>query len=76
MVALPEALLQEASRHAANLELSTEQWLEAAVAEKLRLEEKTEEFFEPRIASASGRSLSEILQGVGDNPPDASDELE
>ena len=47
-----------------------------AAVEKLLLEEKTEEFFKLRIARSSDRSISEILQGVGDNPPDASDELE
>jgi hypothetical protein len=75
-IVLPESLLQQAARHADSLGVSTEQWLEITVAEKLRLEDETAKFFAVRTARASGRPLSEILKNVGNNPPDPGDELE
>jgi hypothetical protein len=75
MIALPESLLEKAARRASSLGVSTEQWLEKVVSERLRLEEKTAEFFAARAARASGRSLSDILKNVGNNPPDPGDEL-
>ena len=74
--ALPESLLHEAARRAETLGVSTEQWLETTVAERIRLEQKTAEFFSARAANASGRPLAEILKNVGNNPPDPGDELE
>jgi len=74
--ALPESLAEKVAQRANSAGLSAEQWIEAAVAERIRLEEQTSAFFAPRAAKASGRSLREILQNVGDNPPDPGDELE
>jgi len=56
-------------------DLSAEQWV-VALAERIRREEVTAAFFAPYAASASGRSLREILLNVGNNPPDSGDELE
>ena len=75
LIALPESLLHEAARQADSLGVSTEQWLEAAVVERIRLEKKTAEFFGARAARASGRPLAEILKKAGNNPPDSGDEL-
>jgi hypothetical protein len=75
MIALPESLLSEAAREAGLLGVSTEQWIEAALGERLRLEKKTAEFFSVRAARASGRPLAEILSQGGDNLPDPGDEL-
>jgi hypothetical protein len=74
-VALPEALLQEAASQASNLGVSTERWIEIALAERIRLENADAEYFRARAARASGRSLGEILDGGGNNPPDPGDEL-
>jgi len=76
MIALPEPLMKQAAMRAGSLGVSTEQWLETAVSEKIRLEEQTSAFFAERASRASGRSLSEILENVGNNPPDPGDELE
>jgi DNA-binding FadR family transcriptional regulator len=75
-IVLPDALLQEAASQADHLGVSTEQWIEVALSERIRLEKETAEFFAARAARASGRSLREILKNVGDNPPDPGDELE
>jgi hypothetical protein len=74
-IALPEALLQQAASQANHLGVSTEQWIELALAEKIRLENADAEYFRARAARASGRSLGEILDKGGDNPPDPGDEL-
>ncbi len=76
MIALPEPLMRQAALRAGSLGVSTEQWLETAVSERIRLEEQTAAFFAERAGKASGRSLSQILEKVGDNPPDPGDELE
>jgi hypothetical protein len=75
LIALPEALVQEAANQANHLGISTEQWIETALAERIRLENADSEYFRARAARASGRSLGEILDQGRDNPPDPGDEL-
>ncbi len=74
-VTLPENLMQDAAQHAGRLGVSTQQWIELALAERIRREEETEAFFAARAARASGRRLGEILDEGGNNPPDPGDEL-
>jgi hypothetical protein len=74
-IALPETLLQKAADQASHLGVSTERWIELALAERIRLENSDAEYFRARAARASGRSLGEILDQGGDNPPDPGDEL-
>ncbi len=74
-VVLPEGLLQGATLHADRLGVSTQQWIELALADRIRREEETERFFSARAAHASGRSFREILNEGGNNPPDPGDEL-
>jgi hypothetical protein len=74
-IALSEALLQEAASQASHLGVSTEQWIEIALAERIRLENADAEYFRTRAARASGRSLGEILDKGGNSPPDPGDEL-
>jgi hypothetical protein len=76
LIALPEALVHDAAERAGQLGVSTEQWIEVALSERLRLEKMTSEFFAERAARATGRSLGEILDQGGNNPPDPGDELE
>jgi hypothetical protein len=75
LIALPEALVQQAANQASSLGVSTEQWIETAVAERIRLENADAEYFRIRAARASGRPLGEILDQGHDNPPDPGDEL-
>jgi hypothetical protein len=75
LIALPEALVQQAASQASHLGVSTEQWIETAVAERIRLENADAEYFRARAARASGRPLGEILDQGRDNPPDPGDEL-
>jgi hypothetical protein len=74
-VFLPEALLEEAARHAKLLGVSTQEWVYLALEERMRLEEQDEAVWQARAARASGRALTEILAGSHDNPPDPGDEL-
>ena len=76
MIALPKSLLQQAASQAIQLGVSTQQWIETARSERIRLEKETAGFFAPYIARASGRSLGEILHKAGNNPPDPGDDLE
>jgi hypothetical protein len=76
MIALPEPLVERVAKRANVAGLSPEQWIASAVSERVRLEEETAEFFAARASLASGRSIREILKDVGENPPDAGDELE
>jgi hypothetical protein len=76
MIALPEPLIERVAKRANVAGLSAEQWIASAVSERVRLEEETAEFFAARASLASGRSIREILKDVGENPPDAGDELE
>jgi len=76
VIALPKSLFAKVAERANSVGLSSEQWIEVAVSERIRIEEQTSEFFAARAARATGRSLSEILKNVGDNPPDPGDELE
>jgi hypothetical protein len=75
MIALPEPLIERVAKRAHVAGLSAEQWIASAVSERVRLEEETAEFFAARASLASGRSIREILKDVGENPPDAGDEL-
>jgi hypothetical protein len=75
-IALPEALVHDAAERAGQLGVSTEKWIELALSERLRVEKMTADFFAVRAARATGRSLGEILDQAGDNPPDPGDELE
>jgi len=63
LIALPEALLQQAANQASHL------------GERIRLENADAEYFRARAARASGRPLGEILDQGRDNPPDPGDEL-
>jgi hypothetical protein len=76
MIALPEPLFDRVAKRASMAGVSAEQWIASAVSERVRLEEETSEFFAARASLASGRSIREILKGVGDNPPDTGDEVE
>ena len=74
-VMLPEHIVRAAEVQAQLLGVSTEQWIETAVAERIRLENAGAEYFRARAARASGRTLGEILDQGRDNPPDPGDEL-
>jgi hypothetical protein len=74
-IALPEALLQQAADQAGRLGVSTERWIELAIAERIRMENADAEFFRQRASRASGKTLGELLDKAPDRPPDPGDEL-
>jgi hypothetical protein len=75
LISLPEALVQEAANQAIHLGVSTEQWIETALAERIRLENADSDYFQIRASRATSRSLGQILDQGRDNPPDTGDEL-
>ena len=74
-IPLPEELFREVSQHADHSGLSAEQWVAKVLAERVRIERQTEEFFALRAARASGKSLGELLDKAPNRPPDRGDEL-
>ena len=70
-IRLPAELQSRAARLAELEGVSVEQWIADAVATKA----DTAEFFNSRTQRASGKTLSEILNLVPDNPPEPGDEL-
>jgi hypothetical protein len=76
-IALPADLLHDISEEATREGVPTEEWVTKALAERLRAQRLTEEFFRIRAAGASGLSLGAILDKGGDpdRDPDPGDEL-
>jgi hypothetical protein len=72
---LPEHVVRAAEVQAQLLGVTTEQWIETVVTQRIRLENADAEYFRARAARASGRSMGEILDQGRDNPPDPGDEL-
>jgi hypothetical protein len=75
-VSIPNDLLRDISQRANHTGLSTQEWVSKVLAERVRLELQTEEFFSRRTAGASTKTLGELLDKAGDNPPDTGDEFE
>jgi len=75
-IPLPEELFREVSQHADHSGQSPQEWVVNVLAERVRVERQTEEFFALRAARASGKSLGELLDKVPDRPPDPGDEFE
>jgi hypothetical protein len=74
-VSIPDELLRDISQRANHTGVSTQEWVANVLAERVRLELQTEEFFSRRAAGASTKTLGELLDKAGDNPPDPGDEL-
>jgi hypothetical protein len=55
--------------------VSLNQWIAAAVAQKVGVAETATEFFRRRAASRSPDELDAILAQVPDHPPELGDEL-
>ena len=75
-VPLSDELFREASQHADQTGISTQEWVSMVLAERFRLERQTEEFFRARAARSSGKTLGELLDKAPNRPPDPGDEFE
>jgi len=75
-IPIPEDLFREVSQQANHAGLTTQEWAAKVLAERVRIERQTEEFFRLRAAGASAKSLGELLDKAPDRPPDPGDEFE
>ncbi len=71
---LPLSVKQAAQRLAKKDGVSLNQWIAAAVAEKVGVMETAAEFFKKRAGSATGDGLMRFLKNAPNVPPEARDE--
>ena len=73
---LPESLKASAMRLAEQDGVSLNQWIVAAVAQKIGAVESVEGFLKDRAAGARPGRLSSLLDKAPDRPPEPGDELQ
>jgi hypothetical protein len=74
-VELSEPLMQDATEIAEKNGMSVSTWISSTVAERLRAERLSAEFFRRRAAGADGKTLLALLDLAPDREPDPGDEL-
>jgi hypothetical protein len=72
---LPHSIKRAAERLARQDGVSLNQWIAAAVAEKIGVVETAAEFFKKRAGKAKGDGLMKFLQKAPNVAPSAEDEL-
>lgn len=72
---LPHSIKKAAQRLAKEDGVSLNQWIAAAVAEKVGVVETAAAFFRNRAGSAKGDRLLKFLRNAPKNAPDPGDEL-
>ena len=72
---LPASLKNTAIRLARQDGVSLNQWIVAAVAQKIGAVETAEDFLRARAAGATAGDLARYLDKAPDNPPEPQDEL-
>lgn len=73
---LPESLKETATRLAKEDGVSLNQWIVAAVAQKIGAVESAAEFLKRRAEGADLDRLATLLDGAPNVPPEAGDELD
>ncbi|MBK1842601.1 pilus assembly protein HicB [Azospirillum sp. YIM B02556] len=73
---LPASVKDAAARLAREDGVSLNQWIAAAVAEKVGAVETAASFLKARADTATGSGLRSFLDRVPDRPPQTGDELE
>ena len=73
---LPLSVKEAAARLAREDGVSLNQWIAAAVAQKVGAVETAESFLRRRAAGATGAGLRDFLARVPDAPPQVGDELD
>jgi hypothetical protein len=71
---LPLSVKQAAQRLAKEDGVSLNQWIAAAVAEKVGVMETAAHFFQKRAGSATGKGLMRFLKNAPNVPPEPGDE--
>jgi len=72
---LPHSIKRAAERLAKEDGVSLNQWIAAAVAEKIGVIDTAAEFFKKRAGKAKGHGLMKFLRNAPNVQPDAEDEL-
>jgi hypothetical protein len=72
---LPTSIKKAAQRLAQEDGVSLNQWIAAAVAEKVGVVETAASFFKRRAGGATGDRLMKFLRGAPNIPPDPEDSL-
>lgn len=72
---LPASIKEAAARLAKADGVSLNQWIAAAVAQKIGAVDTAADFLKRRAGTASGGDFSAMLGKVPSNPPEAGDEL-
>lgn len=72
---LPRSMKDAAARLAKEDGVSLNQWIAAAVAEKVGSVETAAQFLARRRGSATGEGLRDVLSRVGNQPPLPGDDL-
>lgn len=72
---LPLSVKKAAQRLAAEDGVSLNQWIAAAVAEKIGVVETAAEFFQRRAGKASGAKLIRFLRGAPNVKPEEQDQV-
>ena len=72
---LPNSIKKAAQRLAKEDGVSLNQWIAAAVAEKVGVVETAAEFFKKRAGSAKGKGLMKFLRRAPANAPEPGDEI-
>ena len=72
---LPLSVKKAAQRLAKEDDVSLNQWIAAAVAEKVGVMETAAEFFKKRAGNATGAGLMRFLKRAPDVAPDREDEM-
>ncbi|MDD5541573.1 MAG: pilus assembly protein HicB [Acidobacteriia bacterium] len=71
---LPLSIKRAAERLAKEDQVSLNQWIAAAVAEKVGVVETAAEFFKQRAGSATGKGLMKFLKNAPKTSPEPGDE--
>ncbi len=74
-VPIAQDLLHDVEQQALHDGVPVQEWIALALAERVKIERQTEEFFRQRAGKASGMLLGELLDKAPDVPPDPGDEL-
>lgn len=72
---LPHSIKKAAQRLAKEDGVSLNQWIAAAVAEKIGVVETAAEFFKKRAGKAKGDGLMKFLRNAPDVAPETEDEI-
>jgi hypothetical protein len=72
---LPTSIKKAAQRLAQEDGVSLNQWIAAAVAEKVGVVETAADFFKKRAGKSTGSSLMRFLRAAPNGPPDPGDEM-